>query len=161
MLAALVYFGAKYKDKIDIPTSISWGKPAVVEVVNTGKNRDVAAPSAELQGIVAPITKAFVTVPGRDKLADIYLFGDFYGDFADIVIKTDLVKNTQKFKEIMKQSGQLSFKQDDLQTAYPQLVPALDKAILDAFGEQATPARQMEVCKAIQWAAYQAVKNGI
>lgn len=158
MLAALAWFGVKYKD--NIPTEFSWGKPAVVETVNT-KSRVVVAPSAELQAIVAPITKAFTAVPGRDKAADAYLFGDFFGDFADIVIKTDLVKNSKTFKDVMGQSGKLAFKQDELQTAYPQLVPALDKAILDAFGEQANPARQAEVCKAIQWAAYQAVNNGI
>jgi hypothetical protein len=159
LLALVLWFGYKYKDKINIPTNI-FNKPAVVS-----ENRVVSEPSAELKTLVTPIITALnINAPGRDKVADCYKVGDFYGDFAEIIAKDGVIKTNKAFREAHIAAGKQVFNKGEISGSYPnleQLLMGPNGVVSSQLGLESgkTDVTKMyNTLKAIQWAAYQAAK---
>lgn len=163
LLFLCLYFGFKYKDKVNLPVEFFNKPTAVVTVLE--KNRTIQEPSDLLKQSVIKITERLKhQTEGRDNKADAFLVGDFYGDFADVIIKADIIKTNKALKEHLITCGKLVFTKGDISGAYPGLEAAIlgeSGAISQALGLEAGLAdlkKQYDVLKAIQWAAYQAVK---
>lgn len=162
LIGVVLFLGYKHKDDINIkvPDFLNQ-KPAIVQTTE----RTVNEPSAELKTLVQPIIQALKNGgTNRDKIADAYLFGDFYGDFAEIIIKADIIKTNKALRENSEIVGKLIFDGKDLSNAYPGLKEATtgqNGAISKFIGLEAGQAdltKQYNIYKAIQWAAYEAVK---
>ena len=160
LVILLAYFGVKYSEKLSVPTN--WfNKPAVVVVDD---KRNVAAPAPDLQAVVAPITNVLKVVSKdttRDHAADCFLVGDLAGDFADVIVKPGLVKTNKAIREGWKSAGLATIDNHVISNNYPGSKEALDGAISSTLGLDNAPAdmtKAYNIFKAIQWAAYQAVK---
>ncbi len=115
-----------------------------------------AAPSAELQALVAPVTAALDAKGGPTVAA-------FYRQFAESVGRDkSILTNTGQFREFHRRAAMLMFKDGPLAGKYPDVDTAISKAIADHIGLDNVPIDSdkrkqiVDVLNDISWAAGEA-----
>ena len=162
LVIAALYFGFKHQDMIVNNVPSNWlNKPAQVEVINT-KDRVIQPIDVSLQSVVKPITDALKGggLNNRDKVKDAYFVGDFYGDFAEILVKSKSIATTSQLRKDIIEAGQIAFTKGDISGAYPQLNAAIESVLTSQLGLDAAPLdydKAIRTLNAMQQAAY----NGI
>lgn len=116
----------------------------------------VAAPTAELQTLVSPVTDALDKTGGP-------IIAAFYRQFAEVVARDKTVlASTKQFREGHRRAARLMFKDSELAGKYPGVDGAISNAIAGHVGldnapiDEAKRMRIVEVLNAVSWAAGEA-----
>lgn len=163
LIIVAIYTGFKHSEKINIPTN--WDIGGKQTIVIETKNREVLEPSQDFKDIVKPLQSVMIKKEGRDLAKDCFVLGDFYGNFADIIVSKELVKTNTDFRNLLIEAGKLNFIIGDLSSAYPNLDNTLNgqsgiisqKITLGPGSIDKTVA--INTLKAIQWQFYEIAKG--
>lgn len=160
ILFAVLFIGYNHKDNLSlqIPSIFSQQTNTIVY------NRNVNEPSVELKTAVQPIISIIQTSKTtRDKTYDAFAFGDFYGDFAKVLIYKDgPVKTTAILRDTLIAAGKAHFGNvGHTESDYPGLAKAIDNYFATQIGLDNVVLDVDKVSKsllALQWAFYESVK---
>ncbi len=116
----------------------------------------MSAPTAELQGLVSPVTDALDRAGGPTVAV-------FYRQFAEIVGRDKTVlTNTGQFRDFHRRAAMLMFKGSELAGKYPGVDKAISDAIAGHVGldnapmDDAKRKQLVDVLNAVAWAAGEA-----